>query len=171
MSSIRPYGIAVRSAFLMRHGDAGQKAAAYSVLVALSEEDDLPFARFLLLSAQPSREPSRTDLQSGTFGLALLSALRAHEMDRVAELEVWHPQEGLLCALARANIGGERVNGREVTAAFLRRARLGGALLGPASLAFIELANATKSEIVIANDNELILISALGAAFQMPIAA
>ena len=171
MNSIRSYGAAARSAFLMQHGNTGQKAEARKSLLALSEEDDLPFARFLLLGVQPARQPTRRDLESGSFGLALLSALRARSVERVAELEATNSQEGLLCALVKAAIVGELVDGREVVGAFLRRARLEGILLGPASVVFIQLANATRSQIVVSNDNELILKAALGSAFQMPIAA
>jgi len=167
LRTISPTAVASQSAFLLRHGLAAEKADALRMLGQLADEEDLPFARFLLLGLQPGRNPRAEDVASGSFGLALYSVLRAKAPEGIAQVRDRFPQEGLLCSLAEAYLRKRGSNaGRAMAAPYLRRARVEGVLIGPASWSYMELTEKTRSPLLFVKDNDPRLIAALGKTFE-----
>ncbi|MEA3060785.1 MAG: hypothetical protein QOJ94_566 [Sphingomonadales bacterium] len=166
LRTITPSAVAAQSAFITRHGLPKEKASALRALRKLADEDDLPFARFLLLGSVPSEEPREEDIASGSFGLALYSALRARSQQTIAEMRGRFPQESLLCSLAEAYVSNSDTEGRTLAAEYLRRARLEGSVIGPASFTFMQLTENAGTSLHFANDNDARLIASLGKTFE-----
>jgi tetratricopeptide (TPR) repeat protein len=166
LRTITPSAEAAQSAFITRRGLPREKAGALRALRKLADEDDLPFARFLLLGSLPSEEPREEDIGSGSFGLALYSALRAKSPQIIGQLRSRFPQEALLCSLAEAYLANSATDGRSLSAEYLRRARLEGSVIGPASFTFMQLTQNINAPLDFANDNDARLMASLGKTFE-----
>jgi tetratricopeptide (TPR) repeat protein len=171
MNQIEAYSEAARNGFLLRHGTSKEKGAARKVLLKLSNEDDLPFARFLLLGEQPGDTQAADDVPIASFAVAFRQALQRKSLEALERLQIRFPQEALLCQLAVAGLTGSNTDDREIVADHLRRARIQGRPLGVATASFLELSSRSLSRLRISNDNEPVLLAALSSSFDIPLAA
>lgn len=168
VESIRPFAVAQRASFFVRRGSKHEQEEAASELHRLADDENLLFARFLLLGSQPSSADQQKKPEPGSFGLLMLDAMRRASPEAVDDIETKYPEEELVCNVVRLRFSGtpklrERVQ---------RQLGRDPQLFGSASRAMIGLIKLNGLDAVTETEEGLpYVMAALGACFTAELAA